>query len=61
MEKMGPVVIAVKNQLAGKVNCLTERGGYGLAVRDVAQICVHLLKSVQHIWRAIAHVLKQML
>ena len=23
MEKMGPVVIAVKNQLAGKVNCLT--------------------------------------
>jgi hypothetical protein len=23
MEKMGPVVIAVKNQLIGKVNCLT--------------------------------------
>ena len=25
MEKMGPVVIAVKNQLAGKINCLTGR------------------------------------
>jgi hypothetical protein len=23
MDKMGPVVISVKNQLAGKVNCLT--------------------------------------
>jgi hypothetical protein len=23
MEKMGPVVISVKNQLLGKVNCLT--------------------------------------
>jgi hypothetical protein len=23
MDKMGPVVIAIKNQLAGKINCLT--------------------------------------
>jgi hypothetical protein len=25
MDKMGPVVISVKNQLAGKINCLTGR------------------------------------
>lgn len=25
LEKMGPVVIAIKNQLGGKINCLTGR------------------------------------
>jgi hypothetical protein len=38
MEKMGPVVISVKNQLLGKINCLT---GFG-DKRELREIEIYL-------------------
>ena len=48
MEKMGPVVIAVKNQLAGKVNCLTgTRSSLALPLKRISSAYFSRLECSQ--------------